>query len=109
MIGAAGAVGLFALEPVARRLRLTPGIRLRSDLLVAGYFVLAQCAIAFGASRIAGRQQDAVAAAVRLVAVALVGFWLACTLPRDEPPADTGPDPPVSSGRAPRPPAREPS
>jgi hypothetical protein len=105
VVGAAGAVGLFALEPLARRLHLTSGVRLRSDLLVAGYFVLVQCAIAFGASRVAGRQQDAVAALVRLVAVALVGFWLACTLPPDRGQRDAD----VTPARAPRPRGRAPS
>ena len=82
VVGGAGAVGLFVLEPVARRIRPANRERaVQSPVLEAIHLVGIQLVVAFGAARFAGLERDAGAAALRLAVVAVVGVVLALGLP----------------------------
>jgi hypothetical protein len=82
VIGGAGAVGLFVLEPITRRIRPTTRPRaVESPALEAIHLVGIQVVVAFGAARFAGLEHDAGAAALRLLIVAVVGLILTYGLP----------------------------
>lgn len=82
VIGGAGAIGLFVLEPLARRIHWTQARQLdEAPWLAVLHVTVVQLVVAFGAARLAGLVDSAGAALVRLAVIAVVGFILALGLP----------------------------